>query len=66
VISPSITAEEIAEKRAFYFEAGAKEVWLCDMDGRMSFYLASELAPGSDFTPASRNRFKLEWRMSLV
>jgi Uma2 family endonuclease len=34
--SPSNSAGEISEKVELYFEAGAKEVWLCD-DGAMTF-----------------------------
>jgi len=42
VLSPSNTAEEMAEKRALYFEAGALEVWLCDLKGQLSFYAPSK------------------------
>ena len=38
VLSPSNTVEEMVEKRALYFEAGAKEVWLCGLDGKITFY----------------------------
>jgi Uma2 family endonuclease len=38
VLSPSNTPEEMAEKSALYFEAGAHEVWLCGLDGRIAFY----------------------------
>jgi hypothetical protein len=31
----------------------------------MSFYLTGELASGSELCARFRNRFKLEWRMSL-
>ena len=40
VHSSSNTDNEIQEKRALYFENGAKEVWLCT-DGKMSFYNAA-------------------------
>lgn len=55
VISPANTRGEIEEKRRLYFEAGAKEVWICDRKGKMIFFLAeapeaaakvSKLAPG--------------------
>ena len=39
VLSKSNTREEIEEKRRLYFEAGAKEVWLCGRTGRMLFFL---------------------------
>lgn len=47
VLSPSNAEEEIAEKRALYFEAGANEVWICELDGRMNFYCRGELTQSS-------------------
>ena len=44
VVSPSNTRAEMVEKRRLYFEAGAKEFWLCK-DGAMSFYLADAEPP---------------------
>ncbi len=38
VISPSNTEAEIHEKKALYFDAGAKEVWLCSQSGAMSLF----------------------------
>jgi Uma2 family endonuclease len=38
VISPSNTQAEIQEKMALYFDAGAKEVWICAVSGTMSFF----------------------------
>ena len=37
VLSPGNTEEEMREKVALYFDAGAHEVWLCHEDGRMKF-----------------------------
>ena len=52
VISPYNDQEEMDEKRALYFEAGASEVWLCAEDGRMSFYGPDGLlSDGSCFCP---------------
>jgi len=48
ILSPSDSAEEMIEKRTLYFEAGAKEVWICELDGRLSFYSAGELADNSE------------------
>lgn len=53
VVSASNTKVEIQEKMALYFDAGAKEVWLCAGDGAMSFHrpgatrpmLASKICP---------------------
>ena len=36
--SPSNTAAELEEKRLLYFDAGAKEFWLCDESGDMRFF----------------------------
>ncbi|PEN08800.1 hypothetical protein CRI93_03325 [Longimonas halophila] len=41
VLSPANTEAEMEAKQALYFEAGAKEVWLCDAEGTLSFYDAS-------------------------
>jgi Uma2 family endonuclease len=51
VISPSNTSSEIEEKKQLYFEAGAKEVWLCAEDGTMRFFLPGSLAPASLLCP---------------
>lgn len=46
VISPSNKRGEIEEKRRLYFEAGAKEVWVCDKKGGLLFFIKDE--PDSD------------------
>jgi Uma2 family endonuclease len=38
VMSPGNTAAELREKMALYFDAGAREVWLCSEAGVMSFF----------------------------
>ena len=38
VLSPSNTEAEIQEKTRLYFDAGAKEVWVCSASGAMSFF----------------------------
>lgn len=40
VLSPSNTCGEMAEKMALYFDAGAEEVWFCELDGSMRFHSA--------------------------
>jgi Uma2 family endonuclease len=53
VLSPGNTEAEMNEKMALYFDAGAREVWLCARSGAMSFFSpgaarpsrASELCP---------------------
>ena len=47
VVSPSNSPQEMAEKRALYFEAGAVEVWICELDGQMKFYCRGELTDNS-------------------
>ena len=37
VVSPSNATGEIQAKAALYFAAGAEEVWICRLDGRLSF-----------------------------
>lgn len=41
VRSPSNTDAQLAEKRALYFDAGAEEVWVCELNGTMCFFLKS-------------------------
>jgi hypothetical protein len=38
------------EKLALYFEAGAQEVWICGLDGKMEFYTA-DLSAASRLCP---------------
>src|ERR1051325_442590 len=45
VLSPSNTEAEIQEKKALYFDAGAKEVWLCSGVGAMRFYGRDDARP---------------------
>ena len=45
VLSPSNTKAEIHEKMALYFDAGAREVWLCAQDGAISFFGAGLVRP---------------------
>ncbi len=41
VLSPSNTHLEMSEKRALYLEAGADEVWVCELDGTLHFFEAT-------------------------
>ena len=38
VLSPSNIRAEMLEKMQLYYAAGAREVWLCDEEGRMEFF----------------------------
>ncbi len=42
--SPSNTWAELEEKTALYFEAGAREVWICDENRKVSFFVGSSEA----------------------
>jgi len=52
VHSPGNTEEEMAHKRALYFEAGAEEVWICDQDGSITFYDADGKKEESPCVPS--------------
>lgn len=51
IASPSNSEEEIREKVGLYLEQGAREVWVCDLDGLVRFHTRdgegakSKLAP---------------------
>lgn len=51
VLSPGNTVEEMARKRVLYFGAGAEEVWICDIAGRMHFFDASGFLQASHLAP---------------
>jgi Uma2 family endonuclease len=50
VRSPGNTTAEMDKKRALYFAAGAREVWIVDTKGAISFYIP-ELAERSVLCP---------------
>lgn len=52
ISSDSNTPDEMAAKRALYFERGAKEVWFCDEAGTMTFFDAAGDLAISRFCPA--------------
>jgi Uma2 family endonuclease len=45
VLSPSNTDAEMREKTALYFDAGAREVWICADTGAVTFFHAGETTP---------------------
>ena len=61
VLSPSNTEAEIQEKRALYFDAGAKEVWVCSQSGAVRFFGPGTVRPmnGSQLCPAFPKRIRL-------
>jgi Uma2 family endonuclease len=57
ILSPSNSASEIDEKCALYFDAGAVEVWVCDLDGSITFFVGSDdRQDNSVICPAFFNR----------
>jgi Uma2 family endonuclease len=42
VESPSNTKADLRNKKALYFEEGAREVWICNREGSMLFYTGTE------------------------
>jgi Uma2 family endonuclease len=48
VLSPANSDAEIQEKTALYFDAGAREVWLCDLGGHMKFSARDQSTPLED------------------
>jgi Uma2 family endonuclease len=46
ILSPRNSKKEIEEKKALYFDAGAREVWICDGSGRMSFFADGAVEAG--------------------
>ncbi len=52
ILSPRNSKEEIEQKKRWYFDAGAQEVWICNEEGAMLFFnretalKVSALVPG--------------------
>lgn len=51
VLSPSNTNKEMMQKKKLYFETGAKEFWLCDENGLISFYNKKRKLKRSQLAP---------------
>ena len=45
------TSPDFIRKKALYFEAGAQEVWFCDLLGNMSFYTPAGQSATSPMCP---------------
>jgi Uma2 family endonuclease len=56
VLSISNSDVEMKEKRKLYFERGAKEVWICDEYGNISFYNPKRKISKSALFPEFRNK----------
>ena len=59
VLSPTNSPAEIAQKRALYFEAGAREVWICDLEGAMHFHAPAGPLERSALCPKFPAQIKL-------
>ena len=58
--SPSNADAEMAEKRSLYFARGARECWLCDEDGNLSFFSQQGKMDSSRRFPAMPARIEAE------
>jgi Uma2 family endonuclease len=67
--SPSNSEEEFFERRRLYFEKNATEVWVCDLEGNLSFFdpdgplVRSRLCP--EF-PTKIVLFQIAFKMRLI
>jgi Uma2 family endonuclease len=59
VYSFSNTQKEMKEKRELYFEQGAKEVWYCDKNGKISFYNTEGKLKKSTLCPVFPSKINL-------
>ncbi|MCP4108533.1 MAG: Uma2 family endonuclease [Desulfobacteraceae bacterium] len=51
VLSPHNSEKEMRDKKRLYFEKGAEEVWICDEQGNMSFYVKRRKLGRSSLVP---------------
>lgn len=58
---PSNSRGEIEEKKQLYFDAGAKEFWLCGEDGTMTFSTRDAPLPPPSSARNSRRRSIDPW-----
>ncbi|QQO55311.1 MAG: Uma2 family endonuclease [Thiohalocapsa sp. PB-PSB1] len=59
IISSSNTQEEMEEKKGLYFGQGAKEFWLCDENGDITFFNHSGQLGSSSLVPNFPNKIDL-------
>lgn len=58
--SPANSDAEMADKRSLYFAGGARECWLCDEDGNVSFFSRQGKMDRSQLFPAMAARIEAE------
>ena len=51
ILSSSNTSDEIEEKKSLYFSSGAREVWICDPQGNITFFIAGDQIEKSAIFP---------------
>jgi len=59
VYSPSNTEKKLVEKRNLYLEAGAEEVWTCDLKGHVRFYNENGALDHSTRVPSFQRRIEI-------
>lgn len=59
VMSPENSLEEMMFKRSLYLEAGAREFWLCDLNGRMRFFSSQGEVKQSKLVPNFPRQVKI-------
>lgn len=58
--SPSDAEAELTERRRLFFEKGAQEFWLCDLNGQMTFLDPAGEIPQSQLCPGFPKTVRLE------
>ena len=61
VLSPHNTSEEMMQKKELYFARGAREVWICDMAGMMTFYENTGQVESSRLFPEFPGEITIEY-----
>ena len=60
VVSSSNIQAQLEERKRLFFQAGAQEVWLCSLDGDMTFLGPAGRIPESRFCPGFPKRILLD------
>ncbi len=64
ILSPSNSKAEIDQKRTLYFEAGAREVWICDRSNQIYFFGPAGPLDQSALCPQFQPRINLSSKIS--
>jgi Uma2 family endonuclease len=60
VESPANSMEEMMERKRLYFERGAEEFWLCNLNGQLTFYDQAGVIPQSKLCPGFAKQITLD------